>query len=528
MTPSFQVHADLRALVIEHPNPPTVLQMIPTAFSLGGNKIGMPHSVDEVIRLGMLQINVPSPILHYYNWPREKNRWPNPFDHQKVTAAFMVSNPHAFVLNDIGSSKTGTSCWAADFLLEVGIGHRVLVIAPLSTLERVWGDTLFTHFTHRTFSVLHGTADRRKKLLAQPQEFYILNHDGVQVIQKELAAREDIDVVIIDEIATLRNKNTGAWKAIEALIYPTKGKPKPWVWGLTGAPTPNAPTDAYAQCRLISPNVVPKFFGQFRPMVMSHTSLYKWVPRPQAMDVVYKVMRPSIRFKRSDCVDLPETTYQTRDVELSADQTRHIKELTRQLYTEVEGEKVTAVNEGVKLSKILQVAGACVYDSSGSPHELDPGTRLKVLMEVIEEAGGKVLVFLPFIEMTGMVARELGKYWETAIVNGDVSIKERNEIFSRFQDEKSDLEIIVAHPKTMAHGLNLTAASVVVWWTSIFSNDLYTQACGRVTRPGQRRKTCVINLAGSALERKLYKRLEERQKVQGTLLAMIERKENLI
>ena len=525
---TFQVHSDLRALVIEHPNPAVVLQMIPTAFSLGGNKIGMPHGIDETIRLGMLQINVPSPILHYYNWPREKNRWPNPFDHQKVTAAFMVSNPHAFVLNDIGSSKTGTACWAADYLLEIGVAHRVLVIAPLSTLERVWGDTLFTHFTHRTFSVLHGTAERRRKLLAQPADVYIINHDGIQVIQKEFAARPDIDIIIIDEIATLRNKNTGAWKAVETLLYPTKGKPKPWVWGLTGAPVPNAPTDAYAQCRLISPNAVPQFFGQFRQMVMAHTSLYKWVPRAEAMDVVYKVMRPSIRFKRDDCVDLPETTYQTRDVELSTDQTRHLKELTRQLYTEVEGGKITAVNEGVKLSKMLQVAGGCAYDSDGAPHEIDPGSRLKVLMEVIEEAGGKILCFVPFTAMTGVIARELGKFWETAIVTGDVSVKERNEIFSRFQDEKSNLEIIVAHPETMAHGLNLTAASVVVWWTSIFSNDSYTQACGRVTRPGQRRKTCVVNLAGSTIERQIYKRLVERQKVQGTLLAMIERKEDLI
>ena len=153
---------------------------------------------------------------------------------------------------------------------------------------------------------------------------------------------------------------------------------------------------------------------------------------------------------------------------------------------------------------------------------------MEVLMEVIEEAGGKMLCFVPFTAMTHMIARELNKHWRTAIVTGDTPVKERNAIFLEFEDEKSDLEIIVAHPGTMSHGLTLAQASVVVWWTGIDSNDTYTQSCGRVTRPGQRRTTCVVNLSGSAIERKVYKRLVERQKMQGALLEMVEKGESLL
>lgn len=525
---TYQVFPDIHGLVIDAQNPAVVLQMIPTAFSLGGNLVGMPHSIEEVARLALLRIDVPSPIEYYYSWPKERTKIPQPFDNQIRTAAFCVTNPHGYVLNEMGTGKSLTAAWAADYLISIGAGHRALIIAPLSTLERVWGDSLFIHFPHRTFSVLHGEASKRKKLLAQPRDYYIVNHDGVQVIQKELAARPDIDIVIVDEIATFRNKNTGKWKVLEDLLYPVKGKPKPWVWGLTGTPTPNAPTDAYSQCRLISPNTVPKFFGQFRQMVMQHESNFVWVPRPEATDIVYKAMRPSIRYKRSECIDLPPTLYSTREVELSEEQTKHLKELMRELMTEVEGKRITAVNEGVKLNKAIQLVGGCVYDSDGAPHELDTGSRLETLMEVIEEAGGKILVFVPFTAMTGMIARELGKFWEIAIVTGDTSVKERNEIFSRFEDEKSPLEIIVAHPGTMSHGLNLVQASAVIWWTAIASNDTYQQSCARITRPGQRRTTCVINLSGSSIERKIYKRLMERQKMQGTLLSMIEAGESLL
>lgn len=522
---------EYKAILVETDDPTALLARVPTAFHLEGRICGMPHSVEEVARLAVMGVQVESPIERYYSWPRDRSLIPQPFAHQVKTAGFAVSNPHCYILNDIGTGKSLTAAWAADYLMSLGLVHRVLIVAPLSTLERVWGDVLFIHFTHRTFAVLHGAADRRKKLLAQPRDFYIINHDGVGVIQKELAARPDIDLFIIDEVAVYRNKQTGKWKVIESLVYPdpkTGKRPIPWVWGMTGTPTPNSPEDAYGQCRLVTPTTVPKFFSMWRSMVMDHQSTYIWTPRAESTKIVQQAMRPAIRYKRDDCVDLPPTIYMTRDVELSADQTRHLKELMRELVTEVEGKRVTAVNEGVKMGKALQLVGGCVYDTDGAPHDIDTGTRMETLMEVVEEAGGKLLVFCPFTSMTTMIARELSKHWETAIVIGDTPVKERNEIFSRFEDEKSPLEIIVAHPGTMSHGLTLVQANVVVWWTGIDSNDLYTQACGRVTRPGQKRTTVIVNLSGSAVERKVYKRLVERQKIQGSLLEMVERGESLI
>jgi SNF2 family DNA or RNA helicase len=524
-----QVYPEERGMIVETADPWLMLQKIPSAFLLDPTHVGMPHGIDEVMRLQTyLRIDAPSPILYYYRWPRDKTRYKAPFSHQLETAEFVTKNPHCYVLNDIGTSKTASVLWAYDYLLEAGVARHVLVAAPLSTLERVWGDTLFVHFPHRTFRVLHGSAERRRRLLAEPADFYIINHDGLGVIQKELAARPDIDALIIDELAVYRNKQTAKWKALDRLIYPTKGTPIPWVCGMTGAPMPNSPEDPYAQCVLVTPTTVPKFFTMWRNLVMEHQSLYTWTPRPEATDIVYKAMRPAIRFKRSECVDLPPCTFQTRDVELSADQKKHYKDVSRELYTEIEGAKITALNAGIALSKLLQIAGGTVYDTSGAPHEIDTGSRLETLMEIVDEAGGKLLVFVPFTAMTSMIARELSKHWETAIITGDTPVKERNEVFSRFEDVRSPLEIIVAHPGTMAHGLTLVAASTIVWWTAIDSNDTYSQACGRITRPGQKYTACIINLAGSAVERKMYRRLIERQNSQGLLLSMVESKEELI
>lgn len=522
---TYHVFPEERALVVETSDPAQMLQSIPSAFQLTDTIVGMPHGVDEVVRLNLLGISVPSPIAHYYRWPRDLTKVPQPFKHQIETASFAVTNPHGFVLNDIGTGKTMSALWAADYLMSVGLANRALVIAPLSTLERVWGDALFIHFPHRKFAILHGQAARRKKLLAEPKDFYVVNHDGIAVIEKELADRPDIDIIIIDEVAVYRNRQTGKWKAINSLLYPrAPAKPKPWVWGMTGTPIPNSPEDAYGQCRLITPASVPRYFTQWRNMVMDHQSTYIWTPRPEATRIVYEAMRPAVRFKRDECLDLPPCIYQTRDVEMSSEQNKHYKEIMRELYTEVQGNKVTAMNEGVKLSKLLQIACGVVYDSGGVPREVDAGNRIETLMEIIEQTGEKVIVFVPFTAVTGRLARELNKHWNFAVVTGDTPIKERNQIFADFQNPEKDIDI-VAHPGCMSHGLTLTEASTIIWFAPIDSNDTYQQANGRITRAGQHHTANIVNLAGSTVERRMYKRLEARQTAQGVLLDMIEKGE---
>ena len=86
----------------------------------------------------------------------------------------------------------------------------MLVVAPLSTLDFTWAREIFDTLPHQKVVVLTGTADRRKKLLAEKADIYIVNHDGVKVILKELLQRQDIDVICFDEAAAYRNARPSA------------------------------------------------------------------------------------------------------------------------------------------------------------------------------------------------------------------------------------------------------------------------------------------------------------------------------
>jgi len=506
--------AQALALNLKHPN--KVLECIPTAKKMsynGTELVVTPHRNDEVKILRNLGIKAPAPILHYYKW---SGRF-EPYDHQKMTSAFLTMNRRALVLNEIGTGKTQSALWAADYLIQIGVISKVLIISPLSTLERVWGDSIFMNFPHLRSVTLHGTSERRKKLLKTDCHFYIINHDGFPIILDE--AKDMFDLIIIDEAAVYRNPSTNRFKLLRKFMaqhITTR------LWLMTGTPTPNAPTDAWALAKLAdSPNLT-QTYTAFREAVMMKVGQWKWIPRPESIEVVKYMLTPAVRYTRDECFDLPDTVFQTRKVELTKDQKEHYQKMLKHFITEhTAGETITAVNEAVKLQKLVQISCGVVYGDDGQHIEVDCKPRVNIVKEVIDEVGGKVIVFVPLTGTLRMLERELSKQWSVGVVNGEVSATKRNEIFHNFQHAK-DPHVLIAHPATMAHGLTLTAASTVIWYGPVTSNEQYVQANGRIERIGKKHVSNIVHIEATELEYRMYDRLKNKQKLQGLLLDLIE------
>jgi SNF2 family DNA or RNA helicase len=458
-------------------------------------------------------IKAPSPIMHYYNWPGRFT----PFDHQKETAAFLTLVSKGLVLNDIGTGKTQSALWAADYLIQTGQIKKVLILSPLSTLERVWGDGIFLGFPNRRFAVLHGTAERRRKLLKQDVDFYIINHDGFSIIAEE--AQGMFDLIIVDEAAVLRNPSTQRFKFFRKW---TVNNPDTRLWLMTGTPTPNDPTDAWALAKLVDSPNCKQTYTSFRETVMMKLGQWKFVPRPESADIVKDILQPAVRFTRDECFDLPETIIQTRQVALTAEQQKHYKAMLKDLVTEMTGSgTISAVNEAVKVQKLIQIACGVAYGDDGQNIELDASPRVKLVKEIIEEAGEKVIVFVPLTGTLHMLEKELSKHWTVGVVNGQVSANKRDVIFKDFQDSR-DPHVLIAHPGTMAHGLTLTTASTIIWYGPVNSNETYVQANGRIERIGKNKTSNVIHIESTDLEHRAYERLKNKQKLQGLLLDLIQ------
>jgi hypothetical protein len=442
--------------------------------------------------------DIPSPMFRDYAWPGIYK----PFQHQRDTAGYLSLRHRAFCFNEAGTGKTSSTIWAADYLMTIGLVKRVLVICPLSIMYSAWRDDVFKTAMHRTVAVAHGAQEKRRKIIEGDYEFVIINYDGIPSVAKDIY-ENNFDLIIVDEANAYKSPTTQRWKTLVKLI-----KPSTRLWMMTGTPASQSPVDAYGLAKMVSPQRVPKFLTGWRDSVMYQITRFKWLPKNDSKDKVFYALQPAIRFTKQECLDLPAVTYQTRDVPLTPLTAKYYKRLKDEMLIEAAGEEISAVNAAASMNKLLQISGGAVYTDKRDVVEFDISPRLKELKDVIDETSNKVVVFVPFLHTIDVVATFLQEHGIVAeVIKGSVSAANRSEIINRFQTQK-DPRILIIQPQSASHGVTLTAADTVVFWSPVMSVETYLQCIARIDRVGQKNKMTVVHLQGSEVERRVYSMLQ--------------------
>lgn len=433
-----------------------------------------------------------------------------------VPSTFLLLRRNGCIFATGNTGKTKSAMWAADYLMQNRVVNKAVIICPKSTLSSVWEDEIRVNFLgRRSCAVLVGSKERRLKLLEQDVDFYIINHDGLKVIEAELKKRTDINLWLYDEAAAVRNPQSQRHKTFAGLVRPTD-----WMWLMTGTPCPKEPTDVWGLAKLLGAKKIPHYFTAFKNDLMMQLTQYKWVPKPGAFERAYEALSPSIRFKKSDCLDLPPITFTTLMADMTKEQKDAYEMMRKDLVADVAGVQITAAHAATKMQKLLQIGLGMVYDEYGEGYMLDASERLGVCDELIEESTNNAIVFVPYTKALDMVAQHLRKKGHhVEVVDGRTSNTERKRIFSEFQNEPGR-RILVAHPATTAHGLTLTRADLTIWYGPITDLEIFEQANNRMDRPGQKNNMTVACVACNPLELELYSALKNKQLMQNTILAM--------
>ena len=442
---------------------------------------------------------------------------PNAFHAQKVTAALMMENRRGYVLNDLGTGKTRSVLFAFDALRKAGEANKMLVICPLSGMARTWQREIRIYFPWLRCEILYGVKSKREQKLLLDADIYIINHDGVEVMFDALVLRDDIDVVCVDEIAVYRNGRAKRTRTLREYV-----KPKGYVWGLTGSPIPRAVTDVWGPCSCLTPHTIPKFFTVFRDQLMVKTSQFDWEPRADAELRAVACMQPSVRFKLTDVTELPPRVMNYYDAPLSPKQAQVYDAMRKQALALVGANKIDALNAGAVLSKLLQIAIGYVYTREGEVVALNNTPRLQLILDLVDAAAGKVILFAPFKSAVAALSQMLANnQLSHAVITGDTSNKARTQIFNDFQ-ETPKYKVLLAHPACMAHSITLTSADTTIWAGPVTSLEIFHQANARFYRVGQKHKTLVAMIGGTPAERRMYMLLGKNEKLQNHFLSIME------
>jgi SNF2 family DNA or RNA helicase len=372
---------------------------------------------------------------------------------------------------------------------------------------------------HRSAVVAHhAQASRRIEMIQKNYEIVITNYDGLNLIAQEVINDGRFDLIIVDEANAYKNPSTRRWKALASII-----RPETYLWMMTGTPASQSPVDAYGLAKLVNPGGVPKFFTSWRDKVMNKITMFKWAPKHDATATVFNALQPAIRFTKAQCLDLPPVVTVTREVPMTAQQSKYYKMLKEQMLVRAAGETISAINAGVAVNKLLQISCGAAYTDDKEVVEFDAAPRLHVLDEVLEETDRKIIIFALFRSSIDTILTHMQKKGVAVdTIHGDVTATKRGKIIHDFQTTDT-IRVLVMQPQATAHGITLTAADTVIFYGPLMSVEMYTQCIARADRKGQDSdKVTVIHIESSPIEKKLFKAMSTKVSDHALLVGMFD------
>lgn len=463
-----------------------------------------------------LPVDGMEPFRIRYRAPLAEGLYP-PMAHQLTTAAFCSVNKRAYVTSTMRTGKTYSMVACMDYLQTSGqVQGAALIVATVSNLTGVWYHTLTTTLPHRHTVVVHGgtgKADRITKL-NQPADYYVINYDGVKMVKDELidmVNNNRIGMVVVDELTHYGNTTSARFKALDAVV--NGKKPVPYVWGLTGSPGDN-PIPVFGFCKLINRDrMLCQKMVSWRDLTQFKygREAWQWRNRSNCADIIYATMQPNIRFDKKDIMDLPPVVYQLRDCEMSGEQEVAYRQVKDDMVALLEsGEVIEAVHKASVMGKLFQIAQGTAIVSGGQTVDLDNQSRLRTIVECIEEASQKTVIFCAYTGVIDRLARQLrDKGYSVETVDGRVTGNKRTRIFHDFQNAK-DPQVLICHPQTTAFGVELAAADTMIFNGPPLSGGfIYEQALERLSSLKQKAKQiAIIQIAATREEREFFKGLD--------------------
>lgn len=504
-----------------------------------GDSVAYTYTDELVFQLRELTgAQIPWPIESKYEFQHPPGKTPRA--HQIHTAAHCVGQTRCFVWNGIGTGKTASALWGMDYLFKTRRIKKALILTTKTTVDDVWLPQPRMWTPELRPVPLMGSRDKRLKLLQQNHAVYVMSHDSLRVHmysldeQKKIAQGEmrrdplndlfmlqDWDLIVVDEHTVFRNHDTDRTECIQMLCKPAHRR----VWMMSGSPRPKAPTDLYTVGKIISPDTWPRYFTHFRDMTMRKVSNFKWVEKGDANAVVTKLLGSKvIRYERKDCIDIPETETIDRHVPMTKVEAKLATHLTNEAHLAMESGHITVANAATLIGKLLQVhSGGVKYikTSHGIGVKLVPTNKYEFLSDVVDSTDGPVIVYAAFRHTVDMLRKwaddnDHPHTWLDGRVTGG---PERRARFNLLREGK--VKLLIAHPKTMAHGVTLTESNTIVWWTVTDDADIYDQANGRITREGQTRTPLVIHLAAGPQEMSVINSVARKLGKQQALVDMV-------
>lgn len=428
-------------------------------------------------------------------------------NYQERAVKFMTTTDKAILSVGMGLGKTAATLNYINQLRP----RTCLIVAPKRVAEHVWkqeAQKWGLMDVYNKMQIVAGTKAKRKQII-ESGNYLIIGRDNLADV-----TGMSFDLLVIDELTSFKNINSKRTDAICSIQARQK-------IGLTGTFLTNGAMDMFGQFAALgigNMKTKKERINQFYRWRSTHfkdllagsgLQFQKWkliTPLPELI----KNVRPNIfTLDSADWLEIPQVEYIRHDVELSEPEMNEYLRLNTMLNVRLDDE-VVSFNEAQKFAKLQTLCNGFVYRETDDPVRSEYSTKLDDVCDFVDRCvseGEQVLLFYAFREEKVWLQEKLKKLHIsfTDVRDGKFMEKWNN----------GDVEVLLAHPASAGHGLNLQSGGrMCVWSTIPFDLEHWLQANARLARQGQNRGVQIHSfITKGTVELRKYTALRDKTKV---------------
>ena len=449
---------------------------------------------------------------------------PPMFKHQAKSKKTIlgIEDNVVFDTSDPGTGKTRVQIEVLAAKHEANEAKRAIVVAPKTLLTSVWEDQIAEYAPGLTTAAAY--AGEREEAFASGADVCIINTDGVRWLANQPPRFfKDFNHLIIDESADFKHRGSARSKALFNI-----SKHFDYRAAMSGTPNTNSITELWHQAKILDGGQrLGKSFVQFRNAVCvprqvgPAANMLEWADRENAAEVVASLLADiSVRNEFDDCVDIPARSYHTIEYELSPKQRKLFDSMEQTALSQLDsGVIISAINGAALMTKLLQIASGAAYSEQGSGFSplqvaankalgyayIDNG-RNELIADLVAARPHSIVFFNWLHQRDQLIEEFKRRKIRFAVIQSGMRNSVRDELVRDY--EQGLYQVLLAHPKSAAHGLTLNTGRAIIWASPTHDLQHFIQGNQRIYRIGQKHKTEVITvIAKDTIESAVHAKL---------------------
>lgn len=471
----------------------------------------------------------------------------------QLQGAYWLSSVKKGILAfDVGVGKTYASLEAAHIVNNNG--SKKLLIITLASLINQWKSEIEKQYDLKCFSIKEfkkqkfdnnfnvisekictPNSEQRKLIYRQFKDSnvfsaLIINYELVRIDFNELK-NINFDIAIIDEASKVKatssfnttNKvrrlnNRGS---VRELLKNTD-----YIFALTATPFETFLTNLYGIFNVINPDYFSGGYSRFVNRYMKQDYFGSWsIINKLNFEEIKKLVKPYMFFKKQELdikinINKINLEFSNEDLllydKIIENTTLEINNKFKKHYNETEEDFFNRKRDAIILSAVNKRYQFVDFPQIVYPEKYDNNyvsPKAKWLLDNILKMEGKTIIFDSRTMSTDIICKIFNdnniKYF---IIDGKISLKDRNIILERFKNE-DDVKILICSD-CLSYGVNLQNASNLINLNLLYNPSAMQQRQGRVIRKGQKNDVNIYFLEmKNTFEEKIYEKLDYRSQI---------------